>query len=59
MAHGINIYSEIGKLNRVMLHRMGHELEASAETAIGNYGGYHYCRNQESRNFGEKAPESK
>jgi N-dimethylarginine dimethylaminohydrolase len=28
MAHGINIYSEIGKLNRVMLHRMGLELEA-------------------------------
>lgn len=28
MTQGINIYSEIGKLNRVMVHRLGLELEA-------------------------------
>jgi arginine deiminase len=27
MTRGINIYSEIGKLNKVLLHRLGHEIE--------------------------------
>lgn len=27
MVHGINVYSEIGKLNRVLLHRLGREIE--------------------------------
>ncbi len=27
MSNGINIFSEIGKLNKVMLHRIGHEVE--------------------------------
>ena len=27
MKHGVNIYSEIGKLNKVLLHRLGNEIE--------------------------------
>ncbi len=27
MVNGINVYSEIGKLNRVLLHRLGREIE--------------------------------
>ena len=28
MAHGIQVFSEIGKLNRVLLHRIGNEIES-------------------------------
>ncbi len=34
MTNGINVYSEIGKLNRVLLHRLGREIEGLVRTTI-------------------------